>query len=341
MNQRNTVAVIIVNWNNWKDTIECLQSIYNIDYEDYYVILVDNASSDGSIKVIKQYVQGIFGNDSELTKSVNRGKRIEIIEYTEDQVISGKSDSKAFNEGDLKKVLIIIENSKNYGYAKACNIGVNYAMKVLKPCYILLINNDVVVDRFFLKRLVEVSNADLKIGCAGPMICYYDQPYRLQQVYGKRNLYLGIYWRSLYNVKEPCEVDSLIGAALLIKAEVIERVGLFDPLFFMYTEETDLCLRIRKAGYKLVYVPSAKVYHKASRSSGGELSLFRLYYCTRNQLLLARKHLIPLLFFPLWIPRFLFTLLKNLIKTRNLMVAKVILKGLLDFTKGRFGKQIG
>jgi len=107
------VAIIIVNWDGWEDTIECLESLYRIDYPNYEIIIIDNHSQDDSVRRIKDYSEG--------------------------------------------KELTIIENEDNYGFAEGNNIGIRYALKYLKPKYILLLNNDTVVDKDFLKELISAG----------------------------------------------------------------------------------------------------------------------------------------------------------------------------------------
>jgi len=87
------------------------------------------------------------------------------------------------------------------------------------------------------------------------------------------------------------EVDKIDGSCMLIKREVVEKVGLLDPDFFAYWEETDFCLRAKRKGYKILYVPSAKVWHKIAASTGGLFSPIRVYFMARNRLIFAAKNL--------------------------------------------------
>ncbi|MCE5214153.1 MAG: glycosyltransferase, partial [Methanobacterium sp.] len=100
------VTIVIVNWNGWEDTIECLKSLYHVNYTNFNIIIVDNHSQDDSVKKIKDYIEN--------------------------------------------KKLILIVNDENYGFAEGNNIGIRYAQKNFNPDYILLLNNDTIVDKEFL-----------------------------------------------------------------------------------------------------------------------------------------------------------------------------------------------
>jgi GT2 family glycosyltransferase len=113
-----------------------------------------------------------------------------------------------------------------------------------------------------------------------------------------------------------------------------------DARFFLYFDEADLSYRIRKRGFKIMYVPSAKVYHKISESFSGKINPVQLYYSTRNELLFAREHLNLLVFIPLWIPRFFFRIIMYWLKSRDIEVIKYIIRGFRDFMEGKFGQII-
>jgi GT2 family glycosyltransferase len=119
------VSIIILNWNGWRDTIECLESLYRIDYPNYDVIVVDNSSTDDSIEKIKEYCEGKIAVDSKFFKYDPRNKPIEVVECGKDE------------KPDIPKAqrdrLFLIKNDKNYGFAKGNNIGIQYALKAFNP----------------------------------------------------------------------------------------------------------------------------------------------------------------------------------------------------------------
>ena len=186
----------------------------------------------------------------------------------------------------------LIENEKNLGVATGYNFGIYQA----RGEYILLLNNDTVVDGDLLKELVTVLESNPEIGIVGPTMYYYDDPKRIWVGGGG-----GIYWNkgktSLLRTNEIdngefdeiTEVDYIAGCALLTKRELFEEIGYMDTKYFAYWEETDWCVRACKAGYKVLYVPKAKIWHKIS-STSKKISGFAEYHLTRNMFWFMRKH---------------------------------------------------
>ena len=283
-----TVAIIILNWNGWSDTVECLESVYQINYPNYHVVVVDNHSSDNSIQKINDYALGKLEVKSNFFKYDPTNKPIGIVQYNrENWEIKKKSNT--------NKQLILIKNEINYGFAEGNNIGIKFALKNFNIDYILLLNNDSVVDKDFLRILVQEGEKDTKIGLLGPKMYYYDNPNVIWCIGGKidwklaRGLHVGIDEddKGQYNRKQAFEYIN--GSSLLIKKEVFDKVGLLDKKFFLYFEETDLALRASENGYESLYVPNAKIWHKVSKSGGGITKEIGLYYITRNRWLFMKK----------------------------------------------------
>lgn len=283
------ISIIILNWNGWQDTIECLESIFQNNYLNYNVIVVDNHSKDESIKKIKEYCDGEIIVKSPFFEHDPSNKPVKILE-TE------------FNNDFKKKCikssspnLILIKNDKNEGFAEGNNIGIKYALKNLNPDYILLLNNDTVVDKDFLTEMVKISESNDKIGIVGPKIYYYDEPNRIWFAKGKiswnfcRGLNVGYNEIDIGQHDQITEIEYASGCAFLIKKEVIEKIGLLDKKFFLYFEEIDWTLRASERGYKSVFVPNGKIWHKVSQSGGGIADEVGLYYITRNRWLLMKK----------------------------------------------------
>jgi len=257
MNQPK-VSIIILNWNGLEDTTECLESLKQITYSNYKVIVVDNGSQGNDVQVLKER----FGD-----------------------------------------YIHLIENDRNYGYTGGSNIGIRYARSNRSSDYILLLNNDTVVDPEFLTEMVKVAEGDLAIGIAGAKIYYYDNPNQLQDIRGKINLWKGEPASLLQVVateirrteidKEQYDItreaDWIGGCCFLIKKGALENIGLFDESYFCYWEEVDYCLRARRAGYKVIYVPAAKVWHKLGQSTR-KAPGFSCYYGVRNRFYFTKKH---------------------------------------------------
>jgi GT2 family glycosyltransferase len=288
------VAIIILNWNGWKDTIECLESLSQITYQNYDIIVVDNGSIDESIKKIREYCEGKINVESQFFKYDDNNKPMKMIEYTREESATGGKESKLDNI-DSNKKLILIKNEKNYGFAEGNNIALRYVLKNLNSEYILLLNNDTVVDINFLDELVKAAERDDKIGAVGPKIYYYYKKNLINFVGGNISL-----WRSEVKIIGKNMVDAgqfnkirdvsfIEGSCILIKNEVINRVGYLDTDYFCYYEDTDWCIRIKKSGYKLLCIPKARIWHKIATSTS-LLSPLRAYYWGRNSFLLLKKN---------------------------------------------------
>ena len=282
------VAIIVLNWDGWADTVECLESVYQINYPNYQVVVVDNNSTDNSIQKINDYALGKLEIKSNFFKYDPTDKPIKIVEYNKEY--HKKEKFSAHN-----KQLLVIKNEINYGFAEGNNIGIEFALKNLNPDYILLLNNDTIVDEDFLKPLVEAGEIDVDIGILGPKMYYYDNPNIIWCIGGKidwklaRGLHIGINETDNGQYAEKMNFDYINGSAILIKKEVFENVGLLDKKFFLYFEETDLALRASKNNYKRVFVPKSKIWHKVSKSGGGIKKEIGLYYITRNRWIFMKK----------------------------------------------------
>jgi GT2 family glycosyltransferase len=279
------VSIIILNWNGWEDTIECLESLYQITYPNYDVIVVDNGSEDESIEKIKEYAEGKGKVESKFFEYNPENKPIKVVEYTREEAEAGGGKEDEIASSPPNRKLIFIKNEKNYGFAEGNNIAMRYALKALNPDYILLLNNDTVVDKEFLTELVKVAESDERIGIAGPKIYFYDEPRRLWATGDQKSI--GKIDNSQYN--DIKEVKRVLGCAFFVRVRVLEKVGLLDPDFFLYGEEDDYCMRVKTAGYKLYFSPSSLIWHK-SPLQGLHLKPYQVYYNSRNNIILRRKN---------------------------------------------------
>ena len=338
------VAIITLNWNGWEDTIECFESLYQITYPNYDVIVVDNGSEDESIKNIKEYAEGNAKVESKFFEYDPSNKPIKIIEYTKEEAEAGRGKEMEIENLPSNRKLIIIKNEKNYGFAEGNNIGMRYALRVLNPDYVLLLNNDTVVDKEFLGELVKVGEGDEKIGIVGPMILsYYNSNLILSAGLDISKIthttkMLGHARRQddiKYNIEK--EVDYVSGCALLIKTEVIKSIGLMDSRYFVYVEEKDWCVRARLSGYSCVYVPRSSIWHKVSISAN-QISGLQEYYLVRGQILYLKK------FTNFWqslvaLPHFFTQKILFSLKVRKFVLLRACFKGLVDGLSGNFQRK--
>jgi GT2 family glycosyltransferase len=247
------VAIIVLNWNGWRDTIECLESLQRITYPNYQIIVVDNGSTDDSVKQIREKFPH----------------------------------------------LTLIEANKNLGYAGGNNVGIKYALKS-EAKYMLITNNDTeVVNPEFLNQMLDVMKTDCKIGILGPKVLNSKRQIQdtilyvptlfncLKESFGLR---FGIKKSRNYSTLQ--QVNVVSGVCWLIRANIINEVGLLDADYFMYVEEQDYCYRAKKAGWGIMYSPIESVLHK--KGSGDENDRQRMYrqyiFGRRNLVLFLRKH---------------------------------------------------
>jgi len=251
------VAIIVLNWNGWPDTLECLESLYQITYQNFEVIVVDNGSRDESVNKIRDYCEGKLRIKSDFFKYDHINKPIKIIEYS-------KSDAERRDipEASNRK-LILIKNEKNYGFAEGNNIGFEIALK-RGAKYLLALNNDTVVSRDFLNILISAMENNDKIGIAGPTCYYYAEPSTIWSAGIKINWWTGSINHAIS--KEIIKVDSVSGCAMIIKNKVINNISSFDKRFPFGQEDYEFCTRAIRNDFKVIYVPNSKVWHKISRS---------------------------------------------------------------------------
>lgn len=192
----------------------------------------------------------------------------------------------------------IIKNDSNMGAASAMNRGIMNAAGEL----IALFNQNTVAEENWLYKLVEATLSSEDIAAASGMIFYLNKKDSIYCTWAKINPFTAAPY-NFHDLKEISTVDTLIGCAMVIRKEVIDSVGLIDDGYFLYFEDTDWCARIIRAGYKLMYIPDAIVWHAVSGSLSD--SCFKFSYITRNRIRFILKNfdiqyiLIFLVLFPI------------------------------------------
>ncbi len=299
MNSQKKVYIILLNWNGKEDTLECVESLKKIDYNNYKIIVVDNNSEDDSVLEIRK-------------------------QYSE---------------------IKIIENEKNFGFAGGNNVGIKYAMENGAD-YVLLINNDTTVEKDFLREIVKAGELNKESGLLGPKTNYHSEPNRIWFAGGKvswmknKGTHLGLDEIDEGQHNKIKQVDYLTGCCLLIKREVIEKIGALAEDYFLYYEDTDFSLRAKNAGYKCTYIPEAKIYHKVSRSTKPGSSSY-IYYHTRNGLVMTKRNgsfLNKIILYPHCVFLFLKQIIKIVFISQKRDWAFAVLRGERDFLLGKMGK---
>lgn len=339
------VAIIILNFNGWLDTIECLESIFQIDFKNFLVIVLDNGSIDDSIEKIKSYCNGEIIVNSPFFVYNKFKKPINFIEISKKQINSKENDFIDIRNREIN--LILINNGINEGFSVGNNIGISFLMKYFQPEYFLLLNNDVVVTKNFLTDLIEIAERESTIGILGPAIYHYHPCNQIQSAGVFITKYFGIMKTLTFNneldkIPNILEVDCLSGCALLAKTQLIKDIGLLNPDYFAYWEETDWCIRAKKFGYKVIVLPKIKVWHKGG-STSKKIKGLTQYLMVRNRFWFMRTHRTNQYFWLFLVHFFLFSFWRDtisiLLLQQNFSIYKLYIKGVKDGLKSKSSNQ--
>lgn len=259
-----SLYVIVLNYNGFENSVVCVKSLLKSRVPQGFslkIVIVDNASKDGSGKKLKN---------------------------------------------EFPQVITLL-NSKNLGYSGGNNTGIEFALSK-NADYILVINNDTNVLRDAVFEMVMGMRANnFDIVC--PKIYfekgfeYHKDRYRKEDL-GKVFWFAGgeMDWANIIGFHrgvdqvdqgqfdQETQTDFITGACFLAKREVFEKVGMFDARYFLYYEDADLSMRIKRAGFKIGFTPKAVIYHKNAGSTGGSGSSLQDYFITRNRLLFGMKY---------------------------------------------------
>ncbi|MBD3250096.1 MAG: glycosyltransferase [Candidatus Pacebacteria bacterium] len=315
-NLKPLIAVIIVNYNTQQLTRDCLSSLFKIqaDSFEYQTIVVDNGSLD-NFSIPKKWG---------------------------------------------KKPVEVIRTEANLGFTGGNNLGISHAVKEYNPDYFLLLNSDTEVRPDFLEKLYQFINQDEETGIVSSKIYFYPgkeyhrDSYQSNQQ-GQVLWYAGgvIDWSNLVGFHRGVdevdrgqfdpfgqlealdpnfsfdETDFATGCSMLVRREVVEKVGILDKKYFLYLEDVDLCMRAKQDGFSVKFCPESIVWHINAGSSQGAGSELQQYYLTRNKLLFFFKY----------------GTFRVRLTTFRLMVNKLLRgtrlerKAVKDYLLGNFGKQ--
>jgi len=290
-------AIILLNWNGWRDTIECLESVFRLSDVDFRVIVCDNASTDGSLDNVKRWARGELAAECQnpkLSHLVYPGcpKPIPYSEWDRDQAQRGQ----IFDDGSR---LILINNGSNLGFAGGNNVGLRLALRDPACQFFWILNNDTVVEPSAMAALLKRIRQQPEVGLCGSAIHSYTNP---DEVYvmggrkfskwsGRSRLPSGRITRGRPSVR--VEIDYVEGASMLVSRAFLEKVGLLEESYFLYFEEVDWAARAR-GKYLLGFSPESVVYHKEGASIGssqerGKRSLVSVQWMTRSKVLVTRR----------------------------------------------------
>ena len=199
--------------------------------------------------------------------------------------------------GDFGPAVDVVPIEENLGYAGNNNIGIELACEAGAD-WILLLNEDTILDPECLSRLLELGESDERIGIVGPLVYHFDEPNVIQSAGGLldknwESRHIGVNEVDRGQFDRPMRVDWISGCAIMVRREVVEQVGGLDERFFMYWEEIEWCIRAKKAGWKIMSVPGARLWHKGVQRNYNPRPVVT-YYAARNRLLTLSIHHAPL-----------------------------------------------
>ena len=291
------VSIIIVNWNGVEDTIECLDSLINVNYNNYGIILVDNNSSGDDVKVLeeryKNYIDKIIRNDENLGFSGGNNVGIEYALQNNADVVLLLNNDTIVEPDFLSKLVEEGNSNKNAG--------------IITP----------LINYYSNKNIVWFAGGHIsKIRSTGI-------PYGIDQ---QEKDYL-------YN--RFCTFAS--GCCMYIKKEVIEKIGILDENYFLYLEDSDFSFRAYNAGFQILFVGSSRIYHKVSATTSKIHSLLILYYSIRNRLYFAKKNLNKYYNFSSIIYLAITVLLKVLLLSNRRKILEIARKAVVDMRANKMG----
>jgi len=304
---RPATAIVLLNWNGWRDTLACLESLAALEGDDFYVIVVDNASKDSSWEELQAAAAqlGPLGLQPDW------------------HVLSREQSESPDIPPARSRSVWLIQAGENGGFAKGNNIGLRLALRHgVRFAWVL--NNDTLARPDSLRELVTCAERDAKIGMVGSVLLYAAHPEIIQAFGGAKFFFGKARGHQVGNGLKVGEadvpalkaekLDYVAGASMLVRAELMRSVGLFAEHYFLYFEELDWAWRSRK-DWTLAVADRSHVLHKEGASIGTatltKRSLLSEYYLARNLILFYARYR-PLLL--------LLALLRNLREAAGMLV---------------------
>lgn len=302
------VYIIVLNYNSWKDSIECLESLFKLDYLNYQVLLIDNNSTDNSVQRLNEWSKGELVSDlctNNLLANLSEPAIKKPIKfYTDFETDPGDKNSVFF-----------INSSINLGYAGGNNLGIRHGLKRGDSDYFWILNNDTVVPEDCLQELVKKFNQLRKKGfnpgILGSKLLFYDEPEMLQGVGANFNKFtskisqIGTFERDKGQFdSNNTKIDFVIGASIFVSREMVEKTGVMPEEYFLYNEEIDWCFQAKRKGFMVTYASQSVIYHKQGASTkntvkGKKKNINAMFYQFRNIILFYKKFFPALIFIPM------------------------------------------
>lgn len=272
---KDKVYVILVNYNEYESTIECVKSLLESSYNYYDILIVDNCSPNDSYEKLYEY----FSNQDDVN-FINNTK---------------------YNTNMEDNSIVLFKSVQNNGFAAGCNIATRRVLINKFEGYIWYLNNDTIVDVNAMRILVDNMQNDKNKICSSTLVKYKTENVQCfgggyingllgYQKYFGENEKLNNVIKNSAKLKKKIDqkLDYIVGASMLIPVNLLKDYGLMQEDFFLYWEETDFCYMMRSKGVKLEWIPNSIVYHKIGQSTDIASELTD-YYSTRNAIKFFKK----------------------------------------------------
>ena len=292
------IAIILVNWNGWRDTVDCVRSCLTLEGVEARIVVCDNASNDGSVEKIAAWARGELDVPSDPDSPVPLSQS----HLPDGVTVLDRAQAEAGEDAGGAQ-LVIVRTGANLGFAGGNNVGLRWAL-ARGASHAWLLNNDTVVPRDSLAELAGFMDSHPDVGLCGSIMVVYGQPSKLQAyagaldrtTFGARHLGEGMpsdQADQAMRADPPKgnEVLYPVGASMLASRAFLEQVGLMEEEYFLYYEEADWVLRA-EGKFDVAIAPHSVVYHKVGATAGSlteGVSAFSAGLLYRSRLKLAAR----------------------------------------------------
>jgi GT2 family glycosyltransferase len=294
----NKVYIVLLNYNGFLDTIECLESILKLDYENFQIIIVDNSETLIPFENLSNWALGNIEVKETLFENL-------VFPLEQKPLDFCTTSENGFLEKELNEKIVFVKANQNKGFAAGNNIALKYILKFgTQDSYIWLLNNDTVVDKEALSAIVLQMNLQKEAKCiyGTPLLEYYN-PTTVQSIGGVYNKKTGLsshFWEGenveAFNINSDEVIKSIdypIGASMLIKKPFLKELGLLSEDYFLFFEELDWVYRAKAIGGKVSILNYFGVFHKQGKSTKSKFkekkSEFIDLISLNSRILFARK----------------------------------------------------
>ncbi len=286
--------IVLLNWNGWRDTIDCLESLFRLDDQNFRVLVCDNASADDSLEKIRSWSRGELN-----VECGNHGLSWMVSPPIRKPILLDEATLPEAYQLRFQSRLVLVQTGSNLGFAGGNNIGMRIALQDPACNFVWLLNPDTIAAPGALTALHRKLEEDAAVGICGSLNRAYYAPSEIQAQGGKSyNFWTGRVRKQPKSTSDGTSVsarplDYINGASMFVTRHFLETVGLMEESYFLYFEELDWAMRA-KGGFQLAYASDSVIYHKEGTQLGSspdrlKRSLLADRYISRNRVLFARR----------------------------------------------------